>query len=120
MGDSKGQRGCSSAWISLACGDGADDQVLIGRAKVRVHGQAHDLTGNLLGHRGAVGAAEMGVGRLFVERHRVMHGGGDAGLVQTGLEGVAILDPEGVLGEDAGAVFLGPGEELKMISHGRG
>ena len=84
-----------------------------------MHGQAHDLTGQLLRDRGAVGAAKMGVGRLLIEGYRVVHGGGDAGGVQAGLEGVAVLDPEGVLGEDAGAIVLGPGEELKMISHGR-
>lgn len=76
-----------------------------------MHGQAHDLSGQLPGDRGTVGAAEMGVGRLFVERHRVMHGGGDTGGVQAGLEGIAVLDPEGVLGEDAGAVVLGPGKD---------
>ncbi len=76
-----------------------------------MHGQAHHIMGQLLGDRGAIGAAEMGVGRLLVQRHRVVHGGGDAGGVQAGLEGVAVLDPEGVLGEDAGAVVLGPGED---------
>ena len=40
-----------------------------------------------------------------------MNGGGDAGGVQAGLEGVAVLDPQGVLGEDAGAVVLGPGKD---------
>lgn len=78
-----------------------------------MHGQAHHLSGQLLGDRGAVGAAEVGVGRLFVERHRVVHGGGEAGVMQAGLEGVAILDPEGVLGEDAGAVVLEPGRGRK-------
>ncbi len=80
-----------------------------------MHGQAHDLAGHLPGHRGAVRAAQVGVGRLFVEGHRVMDGGGDAGGLEPGLEGVAVRDAQGVLGEDAGAVGLGPG---KRFSHG--
>ena len=80
-----------------------------------MHGQAHDLAGHLPGDRGAVGAAPMGVGRLFVEGHRVVDGGGDAGGLQPGLEGVAVRDAQGELGEDAGAVCLGPG---KRIGHG--
>ena len=57
----------------------------------------------------------MGVGRLFVEGHRVVDGGGDAGGLQPGLEGGAVRDAQGVLGEDAGAVWFGPG---KRIGHG--
>ena len=107
-------------WRGLGIGQASDNLLLISLGQVWVHGQAHDLSSQLLGDRGTVGAAEMCVGRLFVERHRVVHSGGDAGGVQAGLEDVAVLDPEGVLGEDAGAVVLWPGKELKMISHGRG
>ena len=61
----------------------------------------------------------MGVGRLFVEGHRVVDGGGDAGGLQPGLEGGAVRDAQGVLGEDAGAVGLGPGEELEGFAQRR-
>ena len=84
-----------------------------------MHGEADDLAGYLPGHRGAVRAAEVCVGRLFVEGYRVMDGGGDAGGLQPGLEGVAVRDAQGVLGEDAGAVWLGPGEELEGFAQRR-
>ena len=42
-------------------------------------------------------------------------GGGDAGGLEPGLEGVTVRDAQGELGEDAGAVGLGPG---KRFSHG--
>ena len=90
----------------LECGE---DAVLVRLAQIRVHGQAHDLAGELLGDGGAVGAAQVGVGRLFVEGRRVVDGGGDAGGVHLGLPGVAVLNSHSVLGEDAGAVGLGPG-----------
>ena len=41
-------------------------------------------------------------------------GGGDAGGLEPGLEGVTVRDAQGELGEDAGAVGLGPG---KRFSH---
>lgn len=87
----------------LECGD---DAVLVGLAQIWMH----DLAGELLGDGGAVGAAAVGVGRLCVEGHRVVDGGGDAGGVQLGLPGVAVLNQHSVLGEDAGAVGLGPGQ----------
>lgn len=46
----------------------------------------------------------MGVGGLLVERDRVVNGGGDASGLELGLQGGAIVDLDGVLGEDAGAV----------------
>ena len=49
-----------------------------------MHGQAHDLAGHPPGDWGAVRAAEVGVGRLFVQGHRVVDGGWDAGGVQAG------------------------------------
>jgi len=42
-------------------------------------------------------------------------GGGDAGGLEPSLEGSAVRDAQGELGEDAGAVWLGPG---KRIGHG--
>ena len=100
----------------LECGD---DAVLVRFAQIRVHGQAHDLAGELLGDGGAVGAAQVDVGRLFVEGHRVVDGGGDAGGVQLGLPGIAVRDAQGVLGEDAGAVCFWPGEELEGFAQRR-
>lgn len=75
-----------------------------------MHGQAHDLAGHLPGDRGAVGAAQVSVGRLFVQGHRVVDGGRNASGLQLGLPGVAVLISQSVLGEDAGAVGLGPGQ----------
>ncbi len=46
----------------------------------------------------------MGVGGLLVERDRVVDGSGDAGGLELGLQGGAVVDEHGVLGEDAGAV----------------
>ena len=46
----------------------------------------------------------MGVGGLQVERDRVVDGGGYAGGMEPGLQGVAAVDLDSVLGEDAGAV----------------
>jgi len=53
----------------------------------------------------------MRVGWLFVERHRVVHGGGDAGGVQPDLKRVAVLDQNAVLSEDACAVCFRPRQQ---------
>ncbi len=90
--------------------------VLVGFLQVGVHGQAYDLRGHLLGCRGVVGAAQVSVGRLFVERHRVVDGGGDAGGLQPGLEGVAVQDAQGLLGEDAGAVGIWPRKGAERVA----
>ena len=81
-----------------------------------MHGEADDLAGYLPGDRGAVGAAEVGVGWLFVEGYRVMDGGGDAGGLQPGLEGVAVQDAQGLLGEDAGAVGIWPRKGAERVA----
>ena len=50
-----------------------------------------------------------------------LDGGGDTGGLEPGLglEGVVILDAQGVLGEDAGAVGLRPGEDLEGLVQSR-
>ena len=45
------------------------------------------------------------VGGLLVQRHGVMHGGGDAGIGQALLDRFAFGHHNGVLGKDAGALW---------------
>ena len=54
------------------------DVPLLHFAEIGTHGQTDHLLGQLLRHGGAVGAAEVFVGRLFVKWHGVVHGTGDA------------------------------------------
>jgi hypothetical protein len=55
---------------------------------------------------------------LLIERDRVMHGRRDAGVGELGLQCFAVLDQDGVLGEDTGAVGLGPWKRFSMDLHG--
>jgi len=61
------------ALLSFALRQGCDDALLVGFAQVRVHGQAHDLAGNGLDNRGTLGAAQVSVGGLLVERHLIIN-----------------------------------------------
>ena len=63
--------------------------------QIRVHGQAHHFGGQQVAH-GQRGIG--GDGGLFVERNRVVHGGGDACVFQGGLNGGAVWHAHGVLG----------------------
>ena len=45
-----------------------------------------------------------------------MDGGGDAGGLQPGLEGVAVQDAQGLLGEDAGAVGIWPRKGAERVA----
>ena len=46
----------------------------------------------------------MDIGGLLVERDRIVDGGGDADGLEFGLQGGAVVNEHGVLGEDAGTV----------------
>ena len=95
---------------------------MVGGSQIWLHRQAHQLACHLPGDRGAVRAELVGVCRLFVGGHRVVgRRWGDIGGLEPGLglEGVVILDAQGVLGEDAGAVGLRPGEDLEGLVQSR-
>lgn len=69
-----------------------------------MHGQAK----HLLRHGVAYGqfSGSIGHGGLLIQRNRVMHHSGDAGGFQLFLQRFAVLDPNGVLGVDAGVMGL--------------
>lgn len=69
------------------------------------HGQAHHPFSQLLGHRRAVWAAEVFVSRLLVQRHGVVHRGGNARFGQELLQRFALGHHDGILGIDAGALW---------------
>lgn len=74
-----------------------------------MHRQTDHVLSDLGGNRGALRTAEVRIGRLLIQRDRIVHGGGNALLLEPSLKLIAVLDQEGVLGKDAGAVWLGPG-----------
>lgn len=85
---------------------------LIGLVQRCMHGETYDFLGNLTRNRAAVRAAKVPIGRLFVQWHRVVHGGRDVGRTELPLQNVAIVHQYAVLGKNTGAVFLGPRQHL--------
>ena len=98
---------CTMCSCSSCGSQGVGDAVLVGFGEVRVHGKAHDPTGDVPCHRRAVGTAEVGIGRLRVERDRVMHGCRDAGVGELGLQCLAVLDQDAVMRFPRNLVFQG-------------
>jgi hypothetical protein len=95
-----------------------DDLVLVYWAEQGVHREADDLLPDLLGDGSAVGAAEVFVGRLLVQGHWIVDGGGDTGLAQMRLQSAAVMGEYRVLSEDRRAVFIWPRQRAYGISHG--
>lgn len=86
------------------------DDALFCLTQIRMHRQTNDLL------RGFITLWQLHVGishgGLFVQRNRVVHGGGDAGGFEFFLHLFAVLHADGVLGVDAGVVggYVGEGD----------